>query len=145
MTTKHPTRWRPGQSGNPRGRRPGTGEVAKLRAGIAARVPELLASLLDKALAGDTSAARLLLERVVAPLKAEEVPAPVDLPEDGTLAAKGHAVLAAAAGGQLAPMQAAALLSSLGTLARLIETDELAARVAALEAHHAEAKLDRAN
>ena len=40
--------WKPGQSGNPKGRPAGTGEVAKLRAAIADRVPELLSKLMAR-------------------------------------------------------------------------------------------------
>ncbi len=69
---KRPGRWKTGESGNPAGRPPGAGEVAKVRAAITARVPELLAAMMDKALEGDVGAARLLLERAVAPLKAAE-------------------------------------------------------------------------
>ncbi len=78
------TAWKPGQSGNPDGRPPGTGEIAKLRAVISERVPELLAALIDRALAGDTAAARLLLERSMAPYKGIEPPQAIDLP-GGTL------------------------------------------------------------
>ncbi len=46
--------------------------MAKLRAVIAERVPELLVAMMTRALAGDVGAARLLLERAVAPLKAAE-------------------------------------------------------------------------
>ncbi len=36
-----PGAWKPGESGNPKGRPLGVGEVSKLRAAIAERVPEL--------------------------------------------------------------------------------------------------------
>jgi len=141
MTTakqKPPGRWKPGESGNPAGRAPGTGEVAKIRASIAARVPELLAALMTKALEGDTGAARLLLERAIAPVKAIEQAVALQLPEGGTLTAKANAVLSAAAAGDLAPGQAAQLIAALGTLAKISEVDELTARITALEgAHHA--------
>lgn len=130
---KRPGRWKPGESGNPAGRRPGTGEVARLRAGIAEHVPEIVAKLVAAAKDGDVQAARLLLERVIAPLKAAEQSALVALP-DGTLAEQGRALLSAAAAGELAPGQAAALLGALGTLARVVEVDELTRRVEALEA-----------
>ena len=130
--------WKPGQSGNPKGRPTGTGEVAKLRAAIADRVPELLAAMMARALDGDVGAARLLLERAIAPLKAAEQPQALSLP-DGTLTDQGRAVLAAVAAGELAPGQGAALLSGIGTLARVAEIDELAARVAALEAQRDDA------
>lgn len=130
MTT---TKWQPGRSGNPRGRPQGAGEVARLRASIGRHVPAIVEKLVEQAKSGDAAAARLLLERVLPPMKATEQPAPIDLPE-GTLTMRGHAILAAAAAGELAPGQAAQLLAGLGSLAKLVETDELAARIAALEA-----------
>ena len=135
MTTakkKPPGRWKPGESGNPAGRKPGTGEVAAIRASIAARVPEILASLLTRALDGDTAAARLLLERAIAPLKAAEYSEGLTLP-DGSLTDQGRAVLRAVAAGELAPSQGAALLAAIGTLARVTEIDEFDARLTKLE------------
>ena len=129
--------WKPGQSGNPAGRKPGTGEVAKLRAAIAEHVPAIIAKLVEQAKAGDAGAARLLLERVLAPVKAQEQAAPIDLPHDGTLGDQGRAVLVAAGAGHIAPGQAAQLLAGLGALATLIKTDELAVRIAALEDRNA--------
>ena len=108
--------FKPGQSGNPRGRKPGTGEVSKLRASIAAHIPDIVAKLVESAKAGDAQAARLLLERVLPPMKAAEQPAPINLPS-GTLSDQGRAVLAAAGGGDLSPGQAAQLLSVLLTAA----------------------------
>ena len=128
--------WKPGQSGNPKGRPAGSGEVAKLRAAIADRVPELLSKLMAQALEGDTAAARLLLERAIAPLKAAEQPQALTLP-DGTLTDQGRAVLASVASGELAPGQGAALLGAIGTLARVAEVDELTARITALEEKNA--------
>lgn len=135
MTTKKkapPHAWKPGQSGNPAGRPRGSGEVAQIRAAISDKVPAIMEALLSQALAGDTSAARLLLERSIAPLKAVEPPQPLTLP-DGSLTEQGRAVLASVAAGELAPGQGAALLGAIGALARVAEIDELAARVAALE------------
>jgi len=131
--------WKPGQSGNPAGRPPGVGEVSKLRAAIGERVPELLAALMTKALEGDVGAARLLLERAIAPLKGIEQAVTLQLPNDGTLTAKAAAVLSAAAAGELAPGQAAQLIAALGTLAKICEVDELAARITALEAQRGNA------
>ena len=95
MTTppkKRPGRWKPGESGNPAGRTPGSGEVAKVRAAIATRIPELLEAMMQRALDGDVGAARLLLERTVAPLKATDMAQPLNLP-NGTLTEQGRARL----------------------------------------------------
>ncbi|MBK8664993.1 MAG: hypothetical protein IPN21_03505 [Burkholderiales bacterium] len=80
-----------------------------------------------------TQAARLLLERAVAPLRAMEPAQALTLP-DGTLTEQGRAVLAAVAAGELAPGQGSALLSAIGALARVAEIDELVRRIEALEA-----------
>ena len=138
MKPKQPGRWKTGESGNPAGRKPGTGAVAKIRASMAEHVPALVAVLLVRAMAGDLGAARLLLERTIAPLKAAEQAAPLALP-GGSLAEQGRAVVAAIAAGELAPSQGAALLASIGTLAKLIEVDELARRIDALEARNTSA------
>lgn len=126
--------WKAGQSGNPKGKTPGSGELQKLRAALAADVPEILAVLGTAAKSGDVQAARLILERVLPPVKAMEQPQAILLPANGTLTAQGRAVLRAIAAGELAPTQGAALLGAIGTLARVTEIDELAARITALEA-----------
>ncbi len=137
MATRKPTAttWKPGQSGNPRGRKPGTGEVAQIRASIAQRMPELLQTLMGRALDGDVGAARLLLERTVAPLRAVDPTQAIHLP-GGTLTERGQAVLGAVSAGELSPGQGAALIGAISSLARVVEIDELAARVAALEGKH---------
>jgi hypothetical protein len=137
MATRKPpaAAWKPGQSGNPKGRPAGTGEVAKLRAAIAGNVPAILESLTTAALAGDVQAARLLLERALPPIKAVEATQALSLP-GGTLTEQGRAVLASVAAGELAPGQGAALLGAIGTLARVTEIDELTQRITALENRH---------
>lgn len=133
---KRPGRWKAGESGNPKGRPAGTGKVAQVRAAIAVHVPDLVQALVAKALSGDVGAARLLLERTVAPLRAIEPAQALTLP-DGSLTDQGRAVLKAVAAGELAPGQGASLLSAIGALARVAEIDELTARIEALEAEHA--------
>ncbi len=136
MTQKRPTpprAWKPGESGNPQGRKPGTGEVAKLRAAISEHVPAIIQSLTSAALSGDVAASRLLLERVIAPVKATEEAQALTLP-DGTLTEQGRAVIGSIRDGELSPTQGATLLAALGALAKLTEADELERRIAALEA-----------
>ena len=136
MTTddkkKPPGRWKPGESGNPKGRTPGSGEVAAIRAAIAERVPDLLAAMMTRALDGDVGACRLLLERAISPLKASEQAQAIHLP-DGSLTDQGRAVLAAVAAAEIGPSAGAALLGAIGTLAKVTELDEWEKRLSALE------------
>ena len=131
---KPPNQWKPGQTGNPKGRPPGLSAITKLRASIADEVPQILAALITAAKAGDVQAARLILERVLPPVKAIEQAVALQLPEGGTLTAQGKAVLSAVAAGTLAPGQGTQLLAAIGTLAKVTEIDELEARLTKLEA-----------
>lgn len=134
-TPNKDTKWKPGQSGNPKGKPKGSGEVQKLREAIGLHVPGIIKQLLTAAKGGDVQAARLLLERVLPPLKAVEQASPLTLP-DGSLTEQGRAVLAAVGAGELAPGQGAQLITAIGSLARVVEIDEIAARLAALEEKH---------
>lgn len=132
-------RWKSGESGNPRGRKPGTGEVAKLRDSIAAHLPEIITQLVAKAKEGEPQAARLLLERVLPALKPMEQPVKLTMPDGEGLTAQGAAIVQAVAAGKIAPGQGAALLAGLGALSRIKEIDELTARISKLEeANHGE-------
>lgn len=129
-------KWRPGTSGNPAGRKPGTGQVSKLRAAIAKDVPAIIKSLTTAAKAGDVAAARLLLDRALPALKPVENSVAVALAGE-TLTEQGKAALNAITAGDLAVGQGAALLAAIGSLAKLVETDELARRIEALEKKNA--------
>lgn len=128
-----PNQWKAGQSGNPKGRPPGVSAITKMRDALAIEVPEILSGLVTAAKGGDVQAARLILERVLPPLKGIEQAIKLQLPAGGTLTARADAMLSAAANGELAPGQAAQLISAIGTLARVTEIDELAKRIEKLE------------
>lgn len=130
---KPPGMWKPGQSGNPKGRPPGTSAITKMRDSLAFDAPDILAGLVAAAKGGDVQAARLILERVLPPLKSIEQAIELQLPVGGTLTAKASAVLSAAALGEIPPGQAAQLIAALGTLARIAELDELDTRLTKLE------------
>ena len=139
MTEKRPpNQWQPGQTGNPKGRPPGQSEITRLRAFLAGDVPDILAGLVLAAKGGDVQAARLVLERILPPVKAIEQAVELQLPDGGTLTAQGRAVLAAVAAGELAPGQGAALLGAIGTLARVTDFEVMEARLTKLEQKHAQ-------
>jgi len=130
---KKAPQWGPGQSGNPKGRRPGTGAVQKLRDKIGEFIPDIIEQLVAKAREGDVGAARLLLERVVPPVKAVEEGKPINFPADADLTTQGHAVMRAAAEGVISASQAASFMTALGSLARVVEVNDLLKRIEALE------------
>lgn len=126
-------RWKKGESGNPSGRKPGTGQVVKLRESIASHIPEIIFQMVNKAKEGDVQAARLLLERVIPPLKSMDQCVSFPLSEKDTLSDQGRIIIQSVANGALTPDQGQALLSGLGSQARLMEITELEQRITALE------------
>jgi hypothetical protein len=128
--------WKKGQSGNPKGRPAGVGQIGRFRAAIADRVPDIIDGLITRAIAGDTGAARLLIERVVPPLRPAEQTQALALPNGASLTEQGRAVVSAMARGELAPGQGAQIITALAALARVTELDEIEQRLTALEKGH---------
>lgn len=127
--------WVKGVSGNPKGKTPGTeSKIAKLRKQIADRIPEVIDRLLYAAIKeGDTQAAKLLLERSLAPLRAESMPLSLNLPEKATLVDIGKSVIEAISSGSISTDQGAQILSVLTGQAKLKESEEIEKWLAALE------------
>lgn len=96
---------------------------------------KIVRTVIKAALAGDMPAARLVLERLVPPMR--ERPITVDLPADTTtavgLAAAADAILRGVASGSLLPGEASALAAIVETRRKAVETQELEARISALE------------
>ncbi len=118
------------------GRPAGRGAVAEMREVLATDLPKIIDTLKAQALAGDAQAIRIILDRVLPSLRPVEQPAVMTLPVGGTLAEQAHAVVRAAADGDLAPAQAAQIVTALGGVAKIIETTELVKRIEALEARN---------
>ncbi|WP_300319423.1 DUF5681 domain-containing protein [Accumulibacter sp.] len=128
--------WTPGQSGNPKGRPPGSRNrvtlvaLAAMEEGAAA----IAKKIVEMAKQGDMSAARLVLERLVPPAK--ERPIFLDLPDtssaDGVAKAQA-AILQAVAAGDILPGEAATLAGIVEARRKAVETQELEARISALE------------
>jgi hypothetical protein len=63
-------RWKPGQSGNPKGRPPGSGVTDRLRAILDDETAEAIAqAIIARALAGDHRMIALILNRTEGPVK----------------------------------------------------------------------------
>lgn len=144
MTERGDTRFRPGESGNPAGRRPGSGWVGKVRQQLQEAwegsesdgADGIRSKLVELAKAGDMQAIRLVAERVCPPLRAVEAAVPIELPM-GTLGDKADAVLRALGVGELAPGQASQVMQAIAALAKVQEIDDLTRRIEALEKRNA--------
>lgn len=140
MTAKKDTRFKPGESGNPAGRKPGSGWLGRAREDLQKAwdgaqkdgSDGVRHQLLTQAKAGEAWAVRLVAERVCPPIKATESAAEFDLHGE-TLTDKAQSVVTALGAGELSPSQAAQLLQAIGSLAKVVEVDELTRRIEALE------------
>jgi len=122
-----------GQSGNPAGRPVGIADRrTELRRRLENRSDDLIDSAIDRALQGDSGLMRALLGRLVAPAKAETLPAAFTLPE-GSLSDQATAVMQAVSTGLIPPSTGGELLAALGQVAKIREADELLRRVESLE------------
>lgn len=135
--TTPPKPWKPGESGNPRGRPPGRGQSAQFREALASKLPAILESVVKAAIEGDMTAARLVLDRCLPALKPLEATIEGLALPTGTLTQQARDILASVSRGEVAPGQAAQLVASIGAVAKIAEVDELTARIEALEKAHA--------
>ena len=135
--TTPPKPWKPGESGNPRGRPPGRGQSAQFREALASKLPAILESVVKAAIEGDMTAARLVLDRCMPALKPMEATIEGLALPTGTLTQQARDILASVSRGEVAPGQAAQLVASIGAVAKIAEFDELTARIEALEKAHA--------
>lgn len=128
--------WKKGESGNPIGKPAGTRNKATVMvtAIMERGAREIAEAVVGLAKDGDLSAARLVLERLVPPAK--ERPICITLPDTGTadgIAEAQNAILQAVAAGDLLPGEGATLAGIVEARRKAVETQELEARISALE------------
>jgi Family of unknown function (DUF5681) len=129
-------RYEKGESGNRAGRPRGIKDKrTALRALLEPHADELVAKVVEMAKAGDTTALRICIDRLIPPAKAREEPVTLPL-SNGSLAEKGQAVLTALGEGAIAPDVATAILQGIAVQARIVEVDEIEKRLTALEGKH---------
>ena len=126
----------PGQSGNPAGKPRGTRHKATLAMEVLldGEVESLTRKAVEMALAGDTTALRLCLDRI-APARRDR-PVTFDLPElrtAGDAVKAASAILDAVSAGHVTPGEAAELGKLVEAFARTLEVAELEGRISRLE------------
>lgn len=124
-------RFTPGTSGNLQGRP--KSEAIALRQSLADGAADVVNAVLVAAKAGDMQACKIVLDRLVPPLKSTAQTVHLALPEAATPLDIANAILSATASGTLAPDIAAQLVSAVSTFCRIEEIEDLRIRIAALE------------
>jgi hypothetical protein len=121
-----------GVSGNPAGRPKGIKDKRHRYAeSIESMIPQVLDCVYQKALAGDMTAARMLLDRTL-PSKRPEQEC-VEIQHSGNIASDAQNVLRSVLNGEVSPDVGASLLSSMTSVLKAIEVEDFAKRIEALE------------
>ncbi|WP_059723608.1 DUF5681 domain-containing protein [Burkholderia cenocepacia] len=127
------TRFRKGESGNPAGKPKGARDKrTALRELLQPHAADLVQKAVELALAGDTAALRICIDRCIPAVKAKDEPINI-AGLTGSLANQGKTVVAAMAAGTITPDEAAAVMAVISAQAKIVEADELEKRIAALE------------
>jgi hypothetical protein len=113
--TKMDTRFKKGFSGNPAGRpRGSTNKATAFRVELERHGPAVLEVVVNAALKGDLTAARIVIDRICAPLRA--VDSPVSIESEGVgdaLADLSKSIVRAALDGKITPAVARTLAAAL--------------------------------
>ena len=121
-----------GVSGNPAGRPRGIRDKRHRYAeSIESMIPQVLESVYQKALAGDMTAAKMLLDRTLPNKRPEQER--VEIEHSGNIASDAQNVLRGVLDGEVSPDVGASLVSAMTSVLKAIEVEELAKRIEALE------------
>jgi hypothetical protein len=135
------SRFKPGQSGNPKGRPLGSRNAALVALDQIAEgaAPAMLATLVQAGMSGDVQAARLVMERAWPARKGRAVV--LDMPAITDAAGVTEAIarlIKATTTGSITPDEAAPIAALIEGQRKAIETNHLESRIAALEKNHAD-------
>lgn len=134
MTQVPANHWTPGmKSPNPKGRPPGPSKQQALLRRMLDEGEEVLDAVLAKAKEGDPASAGLVLSRILPTLRSQSEKVTFELDPSLPLAAQVEQVLAAIAGGQIAPDVGKQLIEAIGTLGNIRAIESLEARIITLE------------
>lgn len=136
-TPKQGGRWKPGESGNPAGAKPGRRQRVTVLAEriIEEDAEDVVRSVVAAAKGGDMVAAGLLLKLIIPARKGRPIVMPLPAITAAADVPKAMAaVCEAVAEGDISPEEGAAVAGIVEASRRAIETAELESRIAALEA-----------
>ena len=123
-----------GTSGNPAGRPKGIKDKRhRFSEAIESMIPQVLDSVFQKAIAGDMTAARMLLDRTLPNKRPEQER--VEISHTGNFPSDAQNVLRSVLDGDVSPDVGASLLSAMTSVLKAIEVEELTKRIEALESN----------
>lgn len=122
-----------GESGNPTGRPKGRPDArTRWRKAIEKDGEKLVKKAVELALAGDTQALKLCIDRAIPAYRPAAEPVQFELTGE-TLTERANSVLTAVAAGQLDPQTGKGLIDAIGSLVKVTEIDDISRRLAELE------------
>jgi len=125
--------FKPGQSGNPAGRPKGRADArTRWRKAFEKDGDKLVKKALELALAGDSQALKLCIDRAIPAYRPAAEPVSFELSGE-TLTERANSVLTAVAAGQLDPQTGKGLIDAIGSLVKVTEIDDITRRLAELE------------
>lgn len=125
--------FKPGKSGNPKGRPKGRlDRRAQWREALAGHGDDLVSKVVELALDGDVQALRLCIDRAIPAYRPAAEPVKFKI-QGETLTEQAQCILAAVSRGELDPMTGKSLLDGVASFAKLVEIDEIVRRLDQLE------------
>lgn len=125
--------FKPGHSGNPAGRPKGKADKrAQWRTALEKHGDKLVKKAVELALAGDSQALKLCIDRAIPAYRPAAEPVSFELSGE-TLTERANSVLTAVAAGQLDPQTGKGLIDAIGSLVKVTEIDDITRRLAELE------------
>jgi Family of unknown function (DUF5681) len=124
-------KFKPGVSGNPKGRTAGKTPGAKLRKAIEEKADDILQAVISAAIDGDMQACKMLLDRITPTLKPQALP--VFLPIVDSLSEQGDEIIKATMGGLIPPDIGSMLITALSNQGKLVDLQEMAKRLKRIE------------
>jgi hydroxypyruvate isomerase len=121
-----------GLSGNPAGRPKGLKDKRhRFNEAIESMIPDVLESVFQKAVAGDMTAAKMLLDRSLPTKRPEQERVQISIKENTALNVRN--VLQGVFAGEVSPDVGASLLNAITGVLKSVEVEDLTKRIEALE------------